>query len=139
MALLERISTMKREGKSSQEIIKTLGEEGVSPRQINEALSQSDIKSAVSTEENMQPSIMQTTDQTAVGMSNSSEANQETSVACVYPASGSQNDVLRGLRFRENTNTLSPRLGYQEPQACVVQRTTPRCSSGYRGPEQIQR
>jgi len=80
MALLERISIMKKEGKSSQEIIKTLGEEGISPRQINEALSQSDIKSAVSAEENMQPSIMQTAEQTTVGMPSSSEANQEISV-----------------------------------------------------------
>lgn len=81
MALLERISTMKKGGKSSQEIIKTLGEEGISPRQINEALSQSDIKSAVSTEENMQPSIMQTTEQTIVGMPNSSEAIQNISAS----------------------------------------------------------
>jgi archaellum component FlaC len=80
MALLERISIMKKEGKSGQEIIKTLGEEGISPRQINEALSQSDIKSAVSAEENMQPSIMQTAEQTTVGMPSSSEANQEISV-----------------------------------------------------------
>jgi len=79
MALLERISAMKKEGKSSQEIIKTLGEEGISPRQISEALSQSDIKSAVSAEENMQPSIMQTTEQTTMGMSNSSEPNQNIS------------------------------------------------------------
>jgi len=79
MALLERISAMKKEGKSSQEIIKTLGEEGISPRQINEALSQSDIKSAVSAEENMQPSIMQTTEQTTVGMPNSSEVIQDIS------------------------------------------------------------
>jgi len=80
MALLERISAMKKEGKSSQEIIKTLGEEGVSPRQINEALSQADIKSAVSAEENMQPSIMQTAEQTTVGMPSSAEANQDISV-----------------------------------------------------------
>jgi hypothetical protein len=80
MALLERISTMKKDGKSSQEIIKKLGEEGISPRQINEALSQSDIKSAISSEDNMQPSIMQTTEQTTVGMSGSSEANQEISI-----------------------------------------------------------
>ena len=79
MALLERISAMKKEGKSSREIIKTLGEEGISPRQINEALSQLDIKSAVSAEENMQPSIMQTTEQPAIGMSSSPEANPEIS------------------------------------------------------------
>jgi len=80
MALLERISNMKKEGKSGQEIIKTLSEEGISPRQINEAISQSDIKSAVSAEENMQPSIMQTAEQTTVGMPSSYEANQDISV-----------------------------------------------------------
>jgi len=93
MALLERISTMKKEGKSSQEIIKTLGEEGISPRQISEALSQSDIKSAVSAEGNMQPSIMQTTEQTTVGMPSSSEANQEISApAPQYAQEAGQQD-----------------------------------------------
>ena len=93
MALLERISAMKKEGKSGQEIIKTLGEEGVSPRQINEALSQLDIKSAVSAEENMQPSIMQTAEQTTVGMSSSSESNQEVSAPAAQYAQeeGQQN------------------------------------------------
>ncbi|NMB80331.1 MAG: hypothetical protein GYA14_00755 [Ignavibacteria bacterium] len=68
MALLEQINSMKKSGKSSQEIIKILGEQGISPREINEALSQMDIKSAVSAGEDMQPSIMQTSEEPPVAM-----------------------------------------------------------------------
>jgi len=98
MALLERISAMKKEGKSGQEIIRTLGEEGISPRQINEALSQLDIKSAVSAEENMQPSIMQTTEQPAIGMPSPPEANQNISApAPQYAQEAGQQDYSQPL------------------------------------------
>jgi archaellum component FlaC len=60
MALLERITQMKQQSLSDSQIAGILSEEGISPRDINEALSQSKIKSAVSTGsgEDMQPSIM---------------------------------------------------------------------------------
>ena len=59
MALIERISQMKQQGVSDPEIIRTLREEGNSPREINEAISQSTIKNAVSSDQgDMQQSIM---------------------------------------------------------------------------------
>ena len=60
MALLERISAMKQSGMSQNQIANSLMEEGVSPREVSEAISQSNIKSAVVSEENsgLQPSIM---------------------------------------------------------------------------------
>jgi DNA-binding transcriptional MerR regulator len=69
MALLERINSMKQQNIPDSQIINTLKEEGVSPREINEALSQSKIKSAISinspanTNSEMQQSIMPTQDQ----------------------------------------------------------------------------
>jgi archaellum component FlaC len=67
MAVIERISQLKSQGMSDPQIVQTLGEEGVSPKDINESLSQSQIKTEVSGQqtpqgmEGMQPSIMQST------------------------------------------------------------------------------
>ena len=51
MGVLEQIEDMKRQGISDEDIINSLQEQGISPRQINDALSQSEIKNAVSEEE----------------------------------------------------------------------------------------
>jgi hypothetical protein len=60
MALLERINSMKQSGMPDIQIVNTLKEEGITPREINEALSQLKIKSAINSQnqEQMQPSIM---------------------------------------------------------------------------------
>lgn len=61
MALLERIESMKQSGVSDMDIITNLSEEGISPSDINEAISQSRIKAAVSPSsdmDGMQQSIM---------------------------------------------------------------------------------
>lgn len=69
MALLERITQMKQRGISDPQIIRTLQQEGNSYKDINDAFSQMNIKSAISqpaesynsesqSEEEMQPSIM---------------------------------------------------------------------------------
>jgi len=54
MAVLEQITQMKGQGLQTPQIIQNLKEQGVSPKEINEALSQSEIKSEVS--ESQQPS-----------------------------------------------------------------------------------
>lgn len=63
MAILEQINQMKEQGFSDEQIIKNLQDQGISPRQINEALDQSQVKAAVfpanSGMESMQPSVMQ--------------------------------------------------------------------------------
>ncbi|MBT4376071.1 hypothetical protein HOD29_01725 [archaeon] len=65
MGILENINQLKKEGISEREIITKLQNEGNSPKEIMDALSQAQIKSAVSTEEiepgtdpNMTPSMM---------------------------------------------------------------------------------
>jgi hypothetical protein len=111
MALLEKISAMKKEGKSGQEIIKILGEEGISPRQINEALSQLDIKSAVSAESDLQPSIMQNAEQATVAMPASSELNQENyTPAAQYPSGEAQQNYNQQSTEQEQY----PQQGYAQ-------------------------
>ena len=107
MALLEQINSMKKSGKSSQEIIKVLGEQGISPREINEALSQMDIKSAVSAETDMQPSIMQNTEQTTVAMPAYSE--QAPSPAPIQSeVSQSQNYQPEQYNPDQQSNNIQP-------------------------------
>lgn len=60
MSVLDEITTMKSQGASNQEIIRNLQERGVPPREIQEALSQAQIKNAVQGEPvmEMEKSIM---------------------------------------------------------------------------------
>ena len=51
MAVLERVMQMKQQGATEPQIIDFLRQEGVSPREIDEALSQSKIKSMIDTEQ----------------------------------------------------------------------------------------
>ena len=59
MTVLEQVTQMKAKGMSDEEIIAKLREQGASPKEINDAFSQAQIKSAVSKDqEEMHPSIM---------------------------------------------------------------------------------
>jgi len=60
MSVLDQVIQMKNQGISDEEITTTLKEQRISPRDIHDALSQAKIKSAVSNEEEMQHSIMET-------------------------------------------------------------------------------
>jgi len=62
MGVLDQIMQMKNQGIQENQIVSNLQQQGISPRQITDALAQSQIKSAISGEEmgaEMQPSIMQ--------------------------------------------------------------------------------
>ena len=62
MGVLDQVTQMKSQGNSDEDIISKLQQQGVSPREINDALGQSQIKSAVSdsnTPEGMEPSVLQ--------------------------------------------------------------------------------
>jgi hypothetical protein len=59
MAVLEKVTQMKKRGLSDEQIIQKLREERVSPREIRDAMNQSQIKNAVSMNEEMQPSMME--------------------------------------------------------------------------------
>jgi len=63
MTALERVNQLKNQGMPLNEIIRTLQNEKISPKEINDALAQSQIKQAVSREDeeevdDMQPSMM---------------------------------------------------------------------------------
>jgi hypothetical protein len=59
MPLIEKISQMQRQGLTNEQIIQQLKEEGATPNDIHEALTQNQVKSAVSVGNNeMQPSVM---------------------------------------------------------------------------------
>lgn len=59
--ILDQISQMKKQGIPANQIIQNLRQQGISPKEINEALSQSEIKNEITSQENqmydMQPSI----------------------------------------------------------------------------------
>jgi len=63
MAILEEIKKMRSEGIGDNEIVGNLQQRGISPKEINDALSQDKIKSAVAGNETreMEPSIMEQT------------------------------------------------------------------------------
>jgi hypothetical protein len=62
MGALEQVTKLKNQGKTDSEIIRELSQNGISPKEITDALRQSQIKSAVSgvpeATDDMQPSIM---------------------------------------------------------------------------------
>ena len=61
MGVLEQVSQMRNSGVPEQEIVNRLRQQNVSPREINDALNQAQIKSAVSDvrgSDNLQPSVM---------------------------------------------------------------------------------
>jgi len=61
MTILEQVTQLKKEGVADEEIVNRLQQQGITPKQINDALSQTQIKSAVTAEplQGMQPSVMQ--------------------------------------------------------------------------------
>jgi len=59
MVVLEKITEMRRQGTPTNQIIQNLKEQGISPKEINEALSQSEIKSEI-TQENVFPETPET-------------------------------------------------------------------------------
>lgn len=61
MGILEQVTQMKNQGIPDQEIVNNLQQQGISPKEINDALGQSQIKNAVygTGTQAMQPSIME--------------------------------------------------------------------------------
>ncbi len=59
MAALEKVTQMKKRGLSDEQIIQKLRDERVSPKEIRDAMNQSQIKNAVSMNEEMEPSMME--------------------------------------------------------------------------------
>jgi hypothetical protein len=115
MALLDRIQKMKQAGMSESQLTTTLMQEGISPKEVNEALGQSKIKSAIYSEEpaqkepEMQQSIMeqpseQATQESQVGTPNTGYQQQNYN----YPQqSETQN-------YYQNPNQVASQEGYSQ-------------------------
>ena len=56
MGILDQITQMQNQGIPNEDIVRNLQEQGISPKEINDALSQAQIKSAVSSEQYGVPS-----------------------------------------------------------------------------------
>ncbi len=56
MAALEQIQQMRQQGLTDNQIISSLQEQGIPPKEINEALSQSEVKSAIAYQDQVQTS-----------------------------------------------------------------------------------
>lgn len=78
MSILDQVTQMQNQGKSETEIVNALKEQGVTPKEINDSLSQAQIKNAVSPQQSMQPSVMQQ-DSAPTPQNNYSSQTQEMS------------------------------------------------------------
>ncbi len=98
MGVLEQVTQMKNQGIPDQEIINNLQQQGLSPKEINDALSQSQIKGAVSDigTQDMQQSIM----------------GQEPSA----PSPQNQPTYTPQTQELEEQETYAPQAGYSQPQ-----------------------
>ncbi|MBM3246946.1 hypothetical protein FJZ17_00170 [Candidatus Pacearchaeota archaeon] len=116
MALLDRIGKMKQTGMSDSQVADTLMQEGISPREVNDALGQSKIKSAIypneqaqGEEQAMQPSIME---------------QSEGGTAAPLPSQGYQNQNY--YPGQDNTQGF-----YQDPTQAYAQDGYDQTQQGY--------
>ena len=98
MGILEQVTQMKNQGTSDQEIINNLQQQGISPKEINDALGQSQIKNAVS--------------------DTGTQAMQQSIMRQVAPAPSPQNQPTYAPQTQElsEQEAYSPQAGYSQPQ-----------------------
>ena len=124
MATLERVMQMKEEGISNPNIIQTLRQEGISPKEIDEALSQSEIKYAVNGSEEgkmpegeqMEQDMQQENNENYSGEGYSRSSFQESSegdTGVIDPGVEQQPGMAQEYYPEYN----APQSGYQEYQA----------------------
>lgn len=93
MATLEKVMNLKKQGISDREIIQNLQGQGISPKEISDALAQSQIKQAVSSEipeQDMQPSMMENSSEDSQDVP--APANQGGQAETYQPQSPQQNN-----------------------------------------------
>ena len=77
MGILDQITKMKKRGISEQEIVNSLSQTGVSPKEINDALKQSQIKNAVSDFDSEMEPATNINEEAPAPLPNEEEPNQE--------------------------------------------------------------
>ncbi len=77
MGILDQITKMKKQGISEQEIVNSLSQTGVSPKEINDALKQSQIKNAVSDFDSEMEPATNINEEAPAPLPNEEEPNQE--------------------------------------------------------------
>ena len=124
MGVLDQIMQLKERGLSDEEIVRSLQERGISPREINDAIGQAQIKSAVYGEEedtnNMRPSIMKqrTFEQQQDYYSDEQEPSQES----IPPPSPSNN--TNNFPNADNSQQYVPQTYSQEYSPSYAQQPT---------------
>jgi len=109
MVVIDQIIGMKNQGLQTNQIIENLKQQGISPKEINEALSQSEIKSEISgnPEQNIFP--------TTPGTPNNPSAQQEIQPVNIQPAmpSGGMQQSLSQPMQVPNESVMTPSAGMQ--------------------------
>lgn len=84
--ILDQITQMKKQGIPSNQIIQNLIQQGISPKEINEALSQSEIKNEITSQDNQMYSDMQPSISSQYSSDNqTSSINQQDNYQQSYP------------------------------------------------------
>ena len=121
MTTLEKVTNMKSQGISESEIINNLKGEGISPKEISDALTQSQIKQAVSSEgegkggaggDNMQPSIMGTS--LSESSSPPNPASNQIPQEDIYEPQISQQDNYANPQGQVENQAYAPQVGGEE-------------------------
>lgn len=125
MGVLEQINEMKQQGASEDDIISELRQKGVSPRQINEALNQSKIKSAVSgvsgqdekqdMEKSMMPQKPQKQSSAGQGSKTQEVGQENQDYYAPQPQNAQQGQLQVPQPSQQQDYQNYPRQQYQEP------------------------
>lgn len=120
MGILEQVNQLKKEGISERDIISKLQEEGNSPKQIMDALSQAQIKSAVATEqtdqnENMAPSLMPSKEENSPPTPLQENSPPQAQQYQQNNPSPEQQEQLYSPQTPQNTTPQQPTQNYYTP------------------------
>lgn len=117
MGVLDQVTQMKNQGIPDEEIVMKLQEQRVSPKEINNAMEQAKIKTAVSDTEDMQPSIMKSsqtpTSNEYIYVPQTQESEQET----YAPQSGGVEQDIYPPQPGYQQEGYYPQEGYDEYSA----------------------
>ncbi len=142
MGVLEQVTKLKNEGMGEDEIIGTLSEQGVSPKEVNDALGQSKIKTAVSHENprngektnEMEPSIMRPERAEHLPTEGSAPSDSELTPPAStikIPAAAQRNLGSMTKEFGEEENYVPSPQGQEAPEQDSQQYDQPQGQGTY--------
>ena len=110
--VIEQINNMKQQGMQTNQIIQNLKQQGVSPKEINEALSQSEIKSEINNNQNVFPTSPES------NMQPSDAAQPATPAA---PQQTTQPAAEQSVQQTPSNTQMQPSIGQQMQQQPMQQ------------------